>query len=115
MKKCKVYVSFMNLEKAYDRVNRETLWKVLRIYDAGGKLLNGITSMYVNSLVCVIVKGGESECFRIDSGVRQELISSSWLFNVYIDAVMKEVKMEMRRKISGGEKRAEIAWPLVCR
>ena len=34
----------------------------------GGKLLNGIKSMYVNSLACVRVKGGERECFRINSG-----------------------------------------------
>ena len=37
----------------------------------GDKLLNGIKSMYTNSLVRVRVKGGESECFRIDSGVGQ--------------------------------------------
>ena len=29
----------MDLEKACDRVNREILWQVLRIYDVGGKLL----------------------------------------------------------------------------
>ena len=49
---------------------------VLRMYDVGAKLLNGIKSMYVNSLDCVRVKGGESECFRIDSGVRQGSIMS---------------------------------------
>ena len=54
-----VYVGFMDLEKAYNRVNREALWQVLRMYDVGGKLLNGINSMYVNSLACVRVKGGE--------------------------------------------------------
>ena len=45
----------------------------------GGKLLNGIKSMYVNglSLSCVRVKGGESECLRIESGVRQGCIMSS--------------------------------------
>ena len=32
-KKCKVHVGFIDLEKAYDRVNREALWKVLRMYD----------------------------------------------------------------------------------
>ena len=41
--------------------------------------------MYVNSLTCVRVKGGESECFRIDSGVRQGCIMCPWLFNVYMD------------------------------
>ena len=35
------------------------------------KLLNGIKTMYVNSLACVRVKGGESGGFRIDSGMRQ--------------------------------------------
>ena len=33
-----VYVGFMDLEKAYDVVNRESLWQVLRMYDLGGKL-----------------------------------------------------------------------------
>ena len=48
-KKCRMYVFFMDLEKASDRVNREALWHVLRMCDVGGKLLNGIKSMYVNS------------------------------------------------------------------
>ena len=38
---------------------------MLRTYDVGGKLLGGIKSMYVDSLVCVRVKGGESKQFRI--------------------------------------------------
>ena len=46
-KNCCVYVGFMELEKAYDRVNREALWQVLRMCDVGGKLLNGIKSIYV--------------------------------------------------------------------
>ena len=29
----------MDLEKAYDNVNRESLWKVLIMYDVGGELL----------------------------------------------------------------------------
>ena len=70
-KKCRVYVSFIDLEKPYDRVNRGALWQELRAHDVSGKLLNGIKSMYVNSLACVRVKGGERECFRIDRGVRQ--------------------------------------------
>ena len=40
----------------------------MRIYDMGGKLLNGIKSMYVNNLAYARVKGGESEYLRIDSG-----------------------------------------------
>ena len=83
-----MHVGFMDLEKTYDRVNRESLRQVLRMYDVGDKLLNGIRSIYINSLICVWIKRGESECFRIDSGVRQGFIMCPWLFSVYIDAEM---------------------------
>ena len=59
------------------------------MYDVDGKLLNVNKSMYVKSLACLRVKGGESECFRINSGVRH---------NVYMDVGMKEVKMGMGRR-----------------
>ena len=39
-----------------------------------------------------------SECFRITSGLRQACIMSHWLFNVYMDTVMKELKMGMGRR-----------------
>ena len=81
------------MEKAYDKVNREALWQLLRMYDVGGTPLNGIKSMYVGSSACARVKGAESEWFRIESGVRQGCIMSPWLFNVYIDAVIKEMGM----------------------
>ena len=51
------------------------------MYDVGEKLLNGIEIMYVNSLGCVKIKGGGSECFGISSGMRQQYIMSLWLFN----------------------------------
>ena len=39
-----------------------------------------------------------SEQFRIDSRVSQECTMSLWLFNVYMDGVMMEVKMGMGRR-----------------
>ena len=54
-KKRRVYVGFIDLEKLYDRVNKEALWQVLRMYDVIGKLLSGIKSMYVDSSACVRV------------------------------------------------------------
>ena len=71
--------------------------QVLRMFE-GGKLLNGIKSMYVDSSFCVRIKGGMSEQFRIDSGIRQGCIMSPWLFNVYMDGVMKEMKMGRGRR-----------------
>ena len=38
-------MGFMDLEKPYDKVNREALWQVLRMFDVGSKLLNDIKSI----------------------------------------------------------------------
>ncbi len=42
----KLFAAFMDLEKAYDRVNRKGLWYTLRVYGVGGCLLKGIRSFY---------------------------------------------------------------------
>ena len=52
--------------------------------------------MYVNSLTCLRVKESESECLKVYSIVRQGCVMSL-LFNVYMDVVMRKLKMEMRR------------------
>ena len=64
----------MDQENSCDRINREVLWQVLKMYNLGGKLLNDNKSMYVNCLACLIVNGDESGCFTIDSGARQGCI-----------------------------------------
>ena len=69
-------MDFMDLEKSYYTVKSEPVCHILITYDTGGKLLNGVKSMYVNSLACIRVKGGKSKCFRIDRGVRQGCIMS---------------------------------------
>ena len=97
-----MYIGFLDLEKAYDRVKREALWQVLRMYDVGGRLFNETKSIYINSLASVRVKRGESESFKINIGVRQVCTMFPCLFNMYMDEVMKEVKMGMGRGESGG-------------
>ena len=41
-KRKKLYAAFVDLEKAYDRVDRKALWDVLKIYGVGGKLLDAV-------------------------------------------------------------------------
>ena len=65
------------------------------MYELGSELLKEIKSMYVDSLACVRVKRDESEWFRNDSGVRSGGIMSLWLFNVYMEVVIKQVKIGM--------------------
>ena len=43
----------MDLEKAYDTINRYGMWKMLRVYGVGGKLFKAVQSFYVNGKACV--------------------------------------------------------------
>ena len=54
--------------------------------------------MYISSLACVKVKRVESKYFRIYCGVRQVCIMSPWVFNVYMNAVMKVLKIGMGKR-----------------
>ncbi len=74
----KLYAAFMDLEKAYDRVDREALWSVLYIYGVGGQLLKGIQTFYGEANACVRVRGEFSESFAVEVGVRQGCVMSPW-------------------------------------
>ena len=91
-----VYMAFMDLEKAYDRVDRNALWQVLRVYGVGGKLLKGVQSFYNESRACVRSESGYSEWFDVKVGLRQGCVMSPWLFNVYMDGVVREVNMRVQ-------------------
>ena len=41
-----LFACFVDLEKIYDRVLRDKLWKVLRVYGIDGQLLHAIKSFY---------------------------------------------------------------------
>ena len=58
----------VDLEKAYDRVDRELLWKVLRTY---GELMRAVRSLYDNSKASVSVRWQKSDWFGVRQGVRQ--------------------------------------------
>ncbi len=88
----KLYAAFMDLEKAYDRVDWLALWDVLKIYGLGGKLLRAVKSFYEEASACVKISGETSEHFEIQVGLRQGCVMSPWLFNTNMDGVMREVK-----------------------
>ena len=87
-----VHMAFMDLEKAYDRVDRNALWKVLGMYGIRGKLMGGIQAFYKDSKACVRVDREEGRWFSVQTGLRQGCVMSPWLFNIFMDGVTKEVR-----------------------
>ena len=52
-----VFACFVDVEKAYDRIPRDKLWRVLQEYGIDGHLLMAIKSPYCQSEVCAHVNG----------------------------------------------------------
>ena len=60
----------MDLEKAYDTIDRNGIWQMLRVYAVVGKLLKAVQSFYVDSRACVRVGNDVSEWFLVNVGLR---------------------------------------------
>ena len=74
----------MDMETAFDTINRHSLWQMLRVYGVGRKLLKAVQSFYVDSRACVRVGNDVSEWFPVNVRLRQDCAMSPWLFNIYI-------------------------------
>ncbi|XP_073671663.1 uncharacterized protein [Paramisgurnus dabryanus] len=81
-----LYVNFIDFEKAFDSVHRDSLWHILRAYGIPKHLVKLIKSFYKNYSCCV---GGSDIWFEVTTGVRQGCVMSALLFNLVIDWVMR--------------------------
>ena len=80
---------FVDLEKAYDRVPRDKLWKVLGKYGVDDQFWRAVTSFYCRPEVCVWVNGKQSKPFPLGVGLRQVCVLPPLLFIVYINWINK--------------------------
>ena len=90
--------AFMDSEKAYDTIDRHCMWQVPRVYGVRGKLLKDMPSIYAECIVCVRVRIDMSEWFPVNVRLRQGCVMSPWLFNVYMDGVVREVNARVLGK-----------------
>jgi len=94
-----LYINFIDYEKAFDSVDRETLWKLLRHYGIPEKIVNIIRSSY-DGMSCRVVHGGQlTNSFQVRTGVRQGCLLSPFLFLLAIDWIMKTATSQRRNGI----------------
>ena len=89
-----VYMCFVDLEKAYDRVPREILWGVLWEYGVRGALLRAIQSLYAQSKSCVQVHGNKSDLFPVGVSLRQGCTLSPILLVIFMDRISRRSRGE---------------------
>ena len=85
-----VYVVFVELEKAFDRVPREVIWWSLRRKGVLEGETKAIMEMYTNIKTHMKVEYTRSEPFGEKVGVHQGSILSPLLFALVIDEVTSE-------------------------
>ena len=91
---------FVDLQKAFDKVNRDHLWKVLQenYYGIPKKLVRVIRSIYSQNISKVRTQKIESEYFNIESGVRQGDVLSPLLFIIFMDRCIRDVRIGLNNE-----------------
>ena len=94
-----LYINFIDLEKAFDSIHRESLWKILRHYGVPAKLVQVIAMLYSDFKSQVICDSELTEAFNVSTGVKQGCILSPFLFILAMDWIMKNSTDGERRGI----------------
>ena len=83
-----LYVCFIDMQKAYDSVDRELLWQVLTCFGVPAKMLTVTRHFDDGMRACIRADDGEhSESFHVAQGLRQGCVLSLLLFNVFTAAI----------------------------
>jgi len=97
----KVYLCFIDYEKAFDRVYHQKLMELLKKSRMDGRDQRLIQNLYWNQTASVKLDSEESESFPIKRGVRQGCVISPKLFNWYTEIIFQEAD-ELRGVNIGG-------------
>ena len=81
-----IYFCFIDYPKAYDCVDRNKLWTILKEM--------GIPDLYAGQEATVRTGHGTTDGFQIAKGVHQGCILSTCLFNFYAEYIMRNAGLE---------------------
>jgi len=91
---CTVTVSALDISKAFDRVSYYALFSKLMSRKFPKEVINVLLSWYTKSYMQV--KWGESisSCFQVTAGVRQGVVLSPFIFALYIEDILIELRLQ---------------------
>jgi Reverse transcriptase (RNA-dependent DNA polymerase) len=90
------FIIFLDLEKAYDTLDRNRTIEILRAYGIGPNILHFIIETWANDKMYPRQAGCYGEEFSTSRGVRQGDVMSPTLFNLVVDAVVKHCELQFK-------------------
>ena len=84
----KIYFCFIDYAKAFDCVDHNKLWKILKEIGIPDHLTCLLRNLYAGQEATVRTGHGTTEWFQIGEGTRQGCMLSPSLFNLYAEYIM---------------------------
>ena len=89
-----IYFCFIDYAKAFDCVDRNNQWIILKEMGIPGQLTCLLRNLYAGQKATVRTGHGTTDQFQIGKGVHQGCILSTCLFNLYAEYIMKNTGLE---------------------
>ena len=89
-----IYFCFTDYAKAFDCVDHNKLWKILKEIGIQDHLTSLLRNLYVDQEITVQTGHKTTDWFQIGKGVRQGCILSPCLFNLYAEYIMRNTGLE---------------------
>uniref|UniRef100_A0A4W2D7I5 RNA-directed DNA polymerase n=1 Tax=Bos indicus x Bos taurus TaxID=30522 RepID=A0A4W2D7I5_BOBOX len=90
----KIYFCFIDYAKAFDCVDHNKLWKILKEMGIPDHLICLLRNLYAGQEATVRTGHGTTDWFQIGKGVRQGCILSPCLFNLYAKYIMRNAGLD---------------------
>ena len=89
-----IYFCFIDYAKAFDYVDHNKLWKILKEMGIPDHLTCLLRNLYAGQEATVRTGHGTIDWFKIGKGVHQGCIFSPCLFNLHAEYIMRNVRLD---------------------